>query len=287
MKPQNLSKLQNSTSRIEPLAVLPVFLNLSAKKALVIGASEGAQWKAELLLQAGANVTLVCENPSRHILQFISDNISNALTFEARSWREITFAGAAIVVADVEINEAEEMCSKARAAGAVVNVVDKPEFCQFQFGSIVNKSPLVIGISTSGAAPVLAQLVRGLIEAALPEAAQRLALSGQKIRQRVNARLVSPILRRQYWNAYFARLLGKGQRRLAAQHAYVISKCHVDDLTLRDLRMLRSAEIIYLAPDANFDIVNLGRREAPRKSVLSTFNTAALPSGAVVILPPT
>ena len=285
MKPRDLSKPQSNTPRIQPLAVLPVFFDLHGKKAFVVGASEGALWKAELLLQAGANVTLVCETPSRQILQLLSDNLGSPLTLDMRHWQEVAFDGVAMVVADIQDQEAEELCIKARVAGAVVNVVDKPEFCQFQFGSIVNKSPLVIGVSTGGAAPVLAQMVRSLIETALPESAQKLAISAQKIRQRVNARLVSPYLRRKYWNSYFARVFGKSKTPMILNDAYVIEKCKVDDLTMLDLRMLRNAEEIFVAPNSNCDIVNLGRREARRKLVSSTIDTTALPYGAVVILP--
>jgi len=265
MRPQSRLPQQNRSARIEPLAVLPVFLDLHGKKAIVVGASEGALWKAELLVQAGASVTLVCEKPTAATLQWVSNAKMERALIEAVAWQDISFAGATLVVADVARPESAELAAKARAAGALVNIVDQPAHCQFQFGSIVNKSPLVIGISTGGAAPVLAQLVRTLIEAALPGSLQALAQKASALRARVNARLDGADQRRRYWNAFFARAFGK----MANQHdlcsaGYAITASEVGDLTLRDLEMLRRADRVLCRPGANPAIIALARREATR-----------------------
>ena len=74
--------------------------------------------------------------------------------------------GAALALADCETDdEARAFCCASRAAGVPVNVIDKPAYCQFQFGSIVNRSPVIVSISTDGAAPILAQAIRQRIEA--------------------------------------------------------------------------------------------------------------------------
>ncbi len=79
------------------------------------------------------------------------------------------FADAAIAVGAFDDDaEAAAFAAAARAAGVPVNVIDKPAFCDFSFGAIVNRSPLVIGISTDGAAPVFAQAIRAKLEALLP-----------------------------------------------------------------------------------------------------------------------
>jgi uroporphyrin-III C-methyltransferase/precorrin-2 dehydrogenase/sirohydrochlorin ferrochelatase len=251
------------------LAVLPVFLDLHGKNAIVIGASEGALWKAELLLQAGACVTLVCESPTVAALQWASNAKPEQALIETVAWHDISFAGATLVVADVAKMESAELAAKARAAGAFVNVVDQPAHCQFQFGSIVNKSPLVIGISTAGAAPVLAQLVRTLIESALPASLQSLAQRASTLRARVNARLDDVNQRRRYWNAFFSRAFGK----MTTQHSlssagYAITASEVGDLTLRDLEMLRRADRVFCRPGANPAIIALARREAVRSKII-------------------
>ena len=268
MRPQSHLPQQNRAARIEPLAVLPVFLDLHGKKAIVIGTSEGALWKAELLLQAGAIVTLVCEKPTVSVLQWVSSAKVERALIEAVAWQDISFAGATLVVADVEKSEAAELAAKARAADALVNIVDQPTHCQFQFGSIVNKSPLVIGISTGGAAPVLAQLVRTLIETVLPQSLQTLAQRASSLRARVNARLVSADQRRRYWNAFFGRAFGKRANQHDRNSAgYAITASEVDDLTLRDLEMLRRADRVLCRPGANPAIIALTRREASRLEV--------------------
>ena len=266
MKPQNLSKPLNSGPRIEALSVLPIFLNLQGKRAIVVGASEGALWKAELLLQAGAHVTLICENPSLQVLQFVTGQGGTNLMLDARDWREPSFEQATLVVGDVEDCDAEAFCAKARRAGAMVNVVDKVEFCQFQFGSIINKSPLVIGISTGGAAPVLAQMVRGLIEGALPEGLQALAQNALALRSRVNARLHCMQAKRKYWNAYFGKAFGAVFHKSDRTHCHVINKRNIEDLTLRDLRMLRSCDVLQCDEGSSKAIAGLARREASRIS---------------------
>ena len=90
--------------------------------------------------------------------------------------RTSDFAGAAIAVADcADDDEAAQFAAAARAAGVPVNVIDRPAFCDFSFGAIVNRSPLVIGISTDGAAPVFGQAIRAKIEALIPKGFARWA----------------------------------------------------------------------------------------------------------------
>ena len=149
----------------------------------------------------------------------------------------------------------------------MVNTIDKPGYCTVQFGSIVNKSPLVIGISTSGAAPVLAQHVRSLLEASLPSDIHSLAQHAARIRARVNGRLGTSLERRKYWSAFFGKAFGFRTRGPAANGSYVIKTCDIEDLMLRDLRVLQSANTVYIAAGANADIAKLARREVVRLKV--------------------
>ena len=273
MKHSDLPKPLNRRARIEPLSVLPVFLDLHGKLVIVVGESEGALWKAELLLQSGAKLRLICEKPNAAMLQLVTDSNSTA-ELVVSNWRDASFDGASLVIADVSEAEAALLAQKARAAGAWVNIVDKPEFCQFQFGSIVNKSPLVIGISTSGAAPVLAQHVRSLIEALLPTNIQRLAKRAANSRARVNARLATSTLRRDYWKAFFSQAFGFGrQQKASGTSPYLIKASSAADLTLRDIREMQSADQIYFAEDVDQEILQFGRREAQRISGIAIAKT--------------
>ena len=104
--------------------------------------------------------------------------------------RSTVFAGAAIALADAETEaEAQAFFCAARAAGVPVNVIDKPAFCQFQFGSIVNRSPVVVGISTDGGAPILGQAIRRRIETLLPPSLAAWGRLAKDVRDAVSARL--------------------------------------------------------------------------------------------------
>src|SRR5206468_10271568 len=99
-------------------------------------------------------------------------------------------AGAAIAIGDFpgdDDTDAATFAVAARAAGVPVNVIDKPAFCDFAFGAIVNRSPLVIGISTDGAAPVFGQAIRAKLEAILPQGFSLWAAAARRWRDNVKA----------------------------------------------------------------------------------------------------
>ena len=128
-------------ARIAPLPNLPLFHKLEGRKAVVVGSSDGATWKAELLEAAGANV------------------------IRLDSWTAHDLVGAALAIADLsDREEALRFVEAAHAAGAVVNIIDQTDLCDVTFGTIVNRAPVVVAISTDGAAPVLGQSIRSRIE---------------------------------------------------------------------------------------------------------------------------
>ena len=270
MKHRSIYKPQSNAQRIGKLEVLPVFLDLQTKPVVVIGSSVGATWKAELLANAGAWVTIISENPSAELLQLVSNADVN-LRFQlcVRKWTAHDFRGAFAVVADVEGHEVEMLYDAVKPNTSLINIIDKPAFCTFQFGSIVNRSPLVIGISTGGAAPVLAQNVRGRIEAVLPQTVQALAEHAKRIRKRVNAKLGDAQHRRAYWQAFFERGFGQTTPQPSTA-AYVIHAASVDDLTLRDIRHLQSADLIEYQTGVDARIFDFARREAKRCVLGST-----------------
>lgn len=266
MKQQSRALRQNNSERVEPLSVLPVFLDLHGKAAIVIGGEGPAVWKAELLAKAGAVVNFICEKPSAEVLQFVSNMWSDEnITLTIDGWRNQDLSQAFLIVADIVEDEASEFFSAAKKYTSLVNIIDKPAYCTFQFGSIVNKSPLVIGISTSGAAPVLAQHVRSLLEATLPADVQSLAKRAARIRARVNERLGASSNRRNYWRAYFGKAFGfQKKSKHAVTPLHVIKTQDIESLTLRDIRALQCADRIYFQPGSNQQVLQFGRREAAR-----------------------
>src|SRR4051812_5134161 len=136
-------------ARMKELARLPVFFALEGKRALIAGGSAAAAWKAELLSAAGAIVHVYAPEPSEELLALTGDAPRGPVVVHPRAWTMSDFAKAAIAVGVCENEEdAARFANAARSAGVPVNVVDRPDFCDFAFGAIVNRSPLVIGIST-------------------------------------------------------------------------------------------------------------------------------------------
>ncbi len=201
LKPQ-----RNEPARMEKLAKLPVFWGLEGKRVVLVSGSDGAAWKAELLLACGAQLHLYCEESelSESFAALVAK--SPMLKWHDRSWGPDIFKGAELALADCETDEeAERFYNAARAASVPVNVIDKPEFCQFQFGSIVNRSPVMVSISTDGAAPILAQAIRRRIETLLPLALKDWGALAQTIRERVNLRLAPGAARRSFWEKFVDR----------------------------------------------------------------------------------
>src|SRR5208282_3030603 len=120
-----------------------------------------------------------------------------------RLWAASDIAGAAIAVADcADDAEAARFAAMARAQGVPVNVIDRPGFSDFAFGAIVNRSPLVIGISTDGAAPVFSQAIRAKIEALIPRGFARWAEAARAWRPRVQQLALPFRGRRTFWERF-------------------------------------------------------------------------------------
>ncbi|WP_084726713.1 siroheme synthase [Ensifer aridi] len=277
------------SQRVAALATLPLFWSLKGKRVVVAGGSDAAAWKAELLAACGAEVHVYA--PRTELGEIFRDLIARGAAHEcgrfvhnSEVWHPGIFQGAAIAIADCDEDvEAEAFFNAARACGVPVNVIDKPAYCQFQFGSIVNRSPVVVAISTDGAAPILAQAIRRRIETLLPPAIKSWASIAQAIRERVNARLQPGAARRSFWERFVdrafldtpeegveTRLMAELER-LAAPRPAVARVTIVgagpgdaELLTLKAVRALQAADIILYDEQISNDILELARREAKR-----------------------
>ena len=166
---------------MDALARLPVFLALDGKRAVLAGGSPAAAWKAELLSAAGARVDVYADRAiAKSWCRSPAIRRAAQIVLTRRAWTPGDLPGAAVAIGAFDDDDsAAAFAAAARAAGVPVNVIDKPAFCDFSFGAIVNRSPLVIGISTDGAAPVFAQAIRAKLEAL---AAERLCRLGRRRR---------------------------------------------------------------------------------------------------------
>src|SRR5260370_5495707 len=270
--------------RMQPLARLPIFFELQGKRAIIAGNGAPVAWKAELLSAAGANVEVFAEHPCEELCALASETPGAALTLRHRAWRNDDFAGAAVAVGGFEDEtDAERFAGAARAAGIPVNVIDRPAYCNFSFGAIVNRSPLVIGISTDGAAPVFAQAVRAKLETMIPRGFARWADAARRWRQAVQSSGLSPSGRRRFWQAFAAFALSNPQRQpapsdfdaLLRRTEYQATAAQAGSITLvgagpgdaqlltmRAVRALQSADIILIDDLLAPDILDFARREA-------------------------
>jgi len=199
--------------RMQALARLPIFLALAGKRALVAGNGAPVAWKAELLAAAGAEVAVFAERPCEELRAIAAKAPRAGITLQQRAWRIEDFAGAAVAVGGFEdAVEVERFSGAARAAGVPVNVIDRPAYCDFSFGAIVNRSPLVIGISTDGAAPVFGQAIRARLETMIPRGFARWAEAARRWRQAVQSSGLSAPGRRRFWQAFAAFALSNPQR---------------------------------------------------------------------------
>lgn len=245
------------TQRIGPLAKLPVFLDLQGKRVLVAGDTPAAAWKAELLEAAGADVVCI-----------------------ASGWQPGDLHGAMLAVIDAADDaEGAAFHAAARTAGAICSVIDKPAHCDVQFGAIVNRSPVVIGISTDGAAPVLAQAIRRRIETLLPASLSRWAMAAKTLRKTLAAKLPTATQRRAFWERFAERAFLEPQvpdtsellAHAPAQVGHVTlvgaGPGDAELLTLKAMRALQSADVILFDDLVSDDVLELARREAKRMMV--------------------
>jgi len=270
--------------RIAHLSVLPLFFKLQGRRVVLAGGGAGAAWKAELLAAAGAHVQVFALAPGEEMRQAAAA-YPDGIRLEMRPWSTEVFEHAALAIGAIEDDaEGQAFACAARAAGVPVNVVDRPQFCDFSFGAIVNRSPLVIGISTDGAAPVLGQAVRTRVDALLPQGIQRWAVAARDWRERVKSSGLGFAARREFWRIFTRHAMrdpqaspsetqredwlaeaAAGEARGAGSLVVIdIGAGEAERLTLKAVRLLQSADVIVAPERVPADILDLARREARR-----------------------
>lgn len=267
------------------LGTFPAFHRVSGRRVLIVGGGGEAAAKIRLLSETSADLVVFAPELEPEARRDIE---AAGATWVARPPVLADLDGAALVFAatgDLDLDRAVR--DLAVAAGVPVNVVDRPDLCDFFTPALVNRAPLSIAISTEGAAPVLARHVRARIEAMLSPRLGDLADLAERLRAQVAVKIGSGEARRRFWAHFFtgptaAKVLagqiedGEGEATVAidAAAAQSASVGHVslvgagpgaeDLLTLRAQRLLQEADVIVydkLVPEA---IVAMGRRDALR-----------------------
>lgn len=269
-------------ARMHALSVLPVFLDLRDRRAVVAGSGEALVWKAELLAAAGAHVIIFAPQPCPDLFALAATPPAGHVQIVARTWHPDDLAGAAIAVGALDEGEAKEFAAAASAEGVPVNIVDWPQASTFSFGTIVNRSPVVVGISTSGAAPVLGQAIRTKIEALLHPALAAWGVAAHGLRATLSAMTPMGPARREAWRRFADRALAArtpprdmdledcGRHDPPRGGSVALVGAGPGDpelLTVKALRALQSADVILYDRLVSHEILELARREARRMLV--------------------
>ncbi len=179
------------------MQALPIFYNIKNRRCVVIGGGDVALRKVNALLKAHAAITLVSPTVCSDILALIS---AQKIQYIQDCFTPAQLADACLVIAatdDENVNQAVSVA--AQKQNILVNVVDAPSLCTFTMGSIIDRSPVVIAVSSEGNAPVLARYIRTKIETMLPASYGRIAAIAGEFRDQVKAKFSSTEARRRFW----------------------------------------------------------------------------------------
>ena len=264
---------------------LPIFLKLRDTPALVVGGGSVAERKIDLLIRAGAKVTVVAPE--------IGSKVEALLNQQKLHWIEDRFepahlSRALIAIAATDNEDVNRSVSEAaRQQNMPVNVVDQPDLCTFTVPSIVDRSPVIIAIGTGGASPVLARMLKARLETLIPAAYGRLAGIAREFRDQVKAALGSVDSRRGFWEKVFqgqvAELVFAGKENQARAELRAMIQATEDAefekgevylvgagpgdpdlLTFRALRLMQRADVVLYDRLVAPAIVDLVRRDADR-----------------------
>jgi len=261
----------------------PAFTNLDGRPCLVVGGGETAARKVRLLRRARAHVVVVAHSLNAELAELAADG---AITHIRREFRAGDVPGKALVIAGTDLGAVDEaVADVARVANVPVNAVDRPWASTFITPAIVDRDPLVIGISSGGAGPVLARQIREKLEAMLPARLGRLATFAEGFRDAIADKLSPGPARLRFWQRVFDgpvaedviqgredaatdrmnRMLADVADRAEGEVAIVgAGPGDPDLLTFKALRYLQRADVVVHDRLVAPEIVDYARRDADR-----------------------
>lgn len=264
------------------MQALPIFINITNRLCVVIGGGDVATRKVSMLLKANAAITLVSPEIC-HDLQALADD--GKIKCIQSNYHKQQLEGACLVVAatdDMSVNQAVSI--DAKALGIPVNVVDAPDLCTFTMGSIIERSPVVIAVSSEGNAPVLARYIRTKIETMLPAGYGRIAGIAGEFRDKVKAKFTTTQARRRFWEDVLQgplveRVLSGQEQSARALLQDLIDQENVttnkgevflvgggpgdpDLLTFRALRLMQQCDVCVYDKLVSPEVMELVRRDA-------------------------
>ena len=261
----------------------PVFLDGSKINPMVIGGGDVAARKIELLLKTTTRITVLSEQFSESVERLI---ISNQLTKLSQSYQPGLLEGKNLVIAATDNSDVNAaIYQEANTLGILINVVDQPQLCTYITPAIIDRSPMIIALSSSGSAPILVRMLREQIEKVLPNAYGRLAEFSLKFRDHVKARVKGLRNRRTFWEQTLKGQIGQdilnGQTARAEQQLIASLNQQIappsgeivfihtldgnpDNLTLSAHREMQYADAVFYDQAVNPDLIEYIRRDADK-----------------------
>ncbi len=264
------------------MKTFPMFLQMAGRHVVIVGGGEQAAQKARLMLKTEALLVLVAPQLDAELAALVVDGRAThapELTVDLMRGAALVFVATGCVGADYAAH------ALSKAAGALVNVVDRPALCDANTPSLVDRDPVVVAISTEGTAPVLARQIKSRMEVLLePNLGELAALAG-RLRAQVSGQ-IPQAQRRFFWDWVFSRAPRQAIARGALRDAARLIKDALargetgaaqgsialvgagpgaaDLLTLRALRLLQEADVIFYDRLVDPSILELARRDAER-----------------------
>ena len=280
---------------------LPVFLQLKNRSCLVVGGGDVARRKVDRLLRSGARVHIVSPELDALLQKQVDDGCIEyiAATFQHDQLKDMTL----VIAATDNDRVNRDIAEACQEAGIPVNVVDNPELGSFIMPSVIERDPVQVAISTGGASPVLARLLRTRLETLIPSAYGRLASLMQDFRDKVKARFPQQSDRRRFWEDVLqgpvAEMLLAGQDKAALDaleerltagtlsgspgEVYLVGGGPGDPdlLTFRALRLMQQADVVLHDRLVAAPILDLVRRDAERIYVGKARDQHTLPQADI------
>ncbi|MCO6540598.1 MAG: uroporphyrinogen-III C-methyltransferase [Gilliamella sp.] len=261
----------------------PLFCKLENRDCLLVGGGEVAERKARLLLEAGARLTV---NAHEFNEQFICWNEQKQLVLVQGEFNAELLNDKWLVIAATDCQETNQRVSvETEKRRIFCNVVDSPKDASFIMPSIIDRSPIMVAVSSEGHAPVLARLLREKLESILPQHLGKLAKYAGYLRNKVKTTYQTVTERRRFWERLFSHdRLAQAIANSDSDHVEKLTNELFDTsldsrgevvlvgagpgdaglLTLKGLQQIQQADIIVYDRLVSDEIMNLTRRDAQR-----------------------
>ncbi len=275
---------------------LPIFIDIKDRINLVVGGGDIAARKVSLLLKAQGRIRVISPKLCGNLTDLVD---KGSIEYIAREFSVEDLQKAYLVIAATDSAEVNRQVSEAaKKLHLPVNVVDQPELCTFIFPSIIDRSPVIAAVSTGGASPVLARLIRSRLEALIPAGYGRLAEFARSFRDKVKQRISNPTDRRLFWEntlrggvaervfsghieeagAAMELALAEAEPNSKMGEVYLVGGGPGDPdlITFRALRLMQQADVVVYDRLVAQPILEMTRRDAERIYVGKERNSHAM-----------